>query len=164
MDNDGLSPKKIERKVFSQLAELHVAGLFAAKGWRVYFPHQDDGFDFIALKNTDDGLQIRPVKVKGKYPEDEKSDKQVYGFVGGLTQKHRDMVLAIPYFERGKDPIIKFVAFMPHCMIRPRKCEPARFAEGTAHQRREYAKYFGQQGLLRVENTGWFEDSLKGTD
>lgn len=168
MNNDRLTVKKSAPKEFSQLAELHVAGLFAEAGWRVYFPHRDDGFDFIAVKQIADGILIRPVQVKGKYPEDEKLDKSVYGYIGKLTQKHPEMVLAIPYFDLGEIPVIKHVSFMPLCKIRPHsrgsKCEPAKFVQGIARPRGDHAKYFDHPGLLRVEDAGWSKDSLKGSD
>jgi hypothetical protein len=146
-------------KEFSQLAELHVAGLFAEAGWRVYFPYRDDGYDFIAAKSIGKELLIRPVQVKGKYPEAEKLDKRVYGYIGKLTQKHPDMVLAIPYFETGDIPILRHVAFMPLCMIRSRprgsRCQPAKFISGVPSPRGDHAKYFDSFGLSRLEDTKW---------
>ena len=168
MNNDGLVAKKSSSREFSQLAELHVAGLFAAAGWRVYFPHVDDGFDFIAAKPDGNQWLIRPVQVKGKYPEADKSDKSVYGYVGELTQKHPDMVLAIPYFDLGEIPVIKHVAYMPSCMIhshsRGSKCGPAKFVQGSALPRGGHKKYFDHAGLLRVADIGWSNDSLKRSD
>ena len=168
MNNNPSTAKKPAPKEFSQLAELHVAGLFAEAGWRVYFPHRDDGFDFIAAKPVDGKIVIRPVQVKGKYPEAEKLDKSVYGYIGKLTQTHPEMVLAIPYFDLGDIPVIKHVAFMPFCMIRSHtrgsKCEPARFVQGTARPRGDHAKYFDDLGLKRVGDAGWSKDSLKGSD
>ena len=42
-------------------AELYVAGRFADAGWNVYFPHRDQGFDFIISKNIgNDGQFLRP--------------------------------------------------------------------------------------------------------
>ena len=35
-------------------AELIVAGMFAEKGWNIYFPHRDQGFDFIVSKYMGD--------------------------------------------------------------------------------------------------------------
>jgi hypothetical protein len=156
-------------RTFDQLAELHVAGLFAEAGWRVYFPHRDDGFDFIAAKaiGTKTTL-IRPVQVKGKYPEDDKSDKRVYGYVGTLTQTHPEMVLAIPYFERGDIPILRHVAFMPLGMIKPHsrgfRCEPAKFAQGKALPRGDHAKYFDGSGLARLQKDNWSSDLLIADD
>lgn len=108
---------------------------------------------------------IRPVQVKGKYPEADKLDKSVYGYIGKLTQTHPEMVLAIPYFDLGEIPVIRHVAFMPYCMIRSHsrgsKCEPARFVQGTARPRGDHAKYFDHVGLLRIEDAGWSKESLK---
>src|SRR2546423_1890750 len=62
-------------------AELFVAGRFAEAGWNVYFPHRDEGFDFLVAKNTGRGHQlIRPVQVKGKYPRRGKKNKPTYGY------------------------------------------------------------------------------------
>src|ERR1039458_8734232 len=123
MPDDGTNGHSESSKVsgpkeFSQLAELHVAGLFAEAGWRVYFPHRDDGFDFIAARADSDGMLIRPVQVKGKYPKDDKLDKGVYGYTGKLTQMHPEMALAIPFFAIGDLPKLLHVAFMPLCMVR----------------------------------------------
>ena len=101
MFEPGTSPK-----IFDQLAELHVAGLFAEAGWNVYFPHRDKGFDFVAVKLAQEEFIIRPVQVKGKYPEEGKKDYKAYGYIGKLTQRHPEMVLAIPYFEFGAIPIL----------------------------------------------------------
>ena len=46
-------------------AELYVAALFGDDGWSVYFPKRDVGFDFIATKQVDNKILIRPVHVKG---------------------------------------------------------------------------------------------------
>jgi len=164
--NDKVS-KKSAPKTFDQLAELHVAGLFAEGGWRVYFPHRDDGFDFIAAKPLHDGMLIRPVQVKGKYPEDEKTDKTTYGYVGRLSQTHPEMVLAIPYFSIGALPIVQHVAFMPLCAIRPHKsrgyrCEPAKFAGGLAAPRGEHKKYFDHVGLEWLSERTWANEIVIG--
>lgn len=37
-------------KVSDYFAELFVAGRLADAGWNVYFPHRDQGFDFIITK------------------------------------------------------------------------------------------------------------------
>jgi hypothetical protein len=146
--------KKKAPKAFDQLAELHMAGLFAEADWRVYFPHRDDGFDFIATKQLRDGLLIRPVQVKGKYPEDAKKNKATYGYVGTLSQTDPEMVLAIPFFSIGALPILQHVAFMPFYKIKPKgggyRCEPAKFTGGKALLRGEHAKYFDHEGLKRL--------------
>jgi hypothetical protein len=151
-------------KTFSQLAELYVAGLFTQAGWRVYFPHSDDGFDFIAAKTLPDGVLLRPVQVKGKYPEDNKSDKSVYGYNDKLSQTHPEMVLAIPYFEVGNLPILRHVAFMPICMIRKSsrgfRCQPAKFIGGAATPRGDHKKYFDHEGLKRLSSRNWSSEAL----
>ena len=73
-------------KVSDYFAELFVAGRLADAGWNVYFPHRDQGFDFIITKTVNAGeMLIRPVQVKGKYPTGEKGDQGVYGYVGALA-------------------------------------------------------------------------------
>ena len=151
-------------KTFSQLAELYVAGLFTQDGWRVYFPHSDDGFDFIAAKLLPDGVLLRPVQVKGKYPKGDKSDKNVYGYIGELSQIHPEMVLAIPYFATSDLPVLRHVAFMPFYKIgkhaRGLKCEPAKFIAGAASPRRDQLKYFDREGLQRLSNRDWSKEAL----
>ncbi len=82
------------------LAELYVAGLLADSGWNIYFPHRDEGFDFIISKCVEADMILRPVQVKGKYPTTGKTNKTSYGYVGKLSALHPEMVLAIPYFSR----------------------------------------------------------------
>ena len=95
-------------------AELYVAGRFAGAGWNVYFPRRDRGLDFIISRPADAGMQLlRPVQVKGKYPTDDKTDKAVYGYIGGLTELHPDMVLAIPYFTSELLATPCCVAYLP---------------------------------------------------
>ncbi len=151
-------------KTFDQLAELHVAGLFAESGWNVYFPHRDKGFDFIAVKSVRDSFLIRPVQVKGKYPEAGKNSYPTYGYVGKLSQVHPEMVLAIPYFESGDIPILKHVAFLPFCMVRSHseghRCQPAKFVNGSAYPRGDHSKYFDHVGLTRLEDKNWQAESL----
>ncbi len=83
-------------KIKDYFAELYVAGRLADAGWNIYFPHRDEGFDFVISKFVGDVPLLRPVQVKGKYPTGEKGDKLKYGYVGKLTQTHPEMVLAIP--------------------------------------------------------------------
>jgi hypothetical protein len=151
-------------RTFDQLAELHVSGLFAEYGWSVYFPHRDKGFDFIAIKSVDGSFVIRPVQVKGKYPEAGKNSYSTYGYVGKLSQTHPDMVLAIPYFESGNIPILKHVAFMPLGMVRPHsrgyRCQPAKFVNGSACPRGDHAKFFDHMGLSRIESQTWTQETL----
>jgi hypothetical protein len=157
-------PKNNAPKTFDQLAELHVAGLFAEAGWRIYFPHRDDGFDFIAVKRIGGTMTIRPVQVKGKYPEAATLDRPTYGFAGNLTQTHPEMVLAIPYFEVGAVPKIRHVAFMPLCMVkgnsRGSRCWPAKLVGGVPKPRGAHSKYFDHEGLKRLDSPNWRTDDL----
>ncbi|HEY0264207.1 MAG TPA: hypothetical protein VGC07_06770 [Granulicella sp.] len=159
MSLENTAPKK-----FDQLAELHVAGLFAEAKWSVYFPHRDQGFDFIAVKKVADSFVIRPVQVKGKYPNADKKNKVSYGYVGELSQTDPEMVLAIPYFASGEIPILEHVAFMPLTRVREHqrgfRCEPAKFVNGKAFPRRDYAKFFDRQGLKHLEQQTWSKEIL----
>jgi len=142
-------------------AELYVAGIFGDAGWSVYFPKRDVGFDFIASKKVNGLILLRPVQVKGLYPTKEKKDKPTLGYQGSLTAVHSEMVLAIPFFaanERGVAP--ENIAYMPLSQLRPRerggfRCMPARFISGHALPRRSFAHFFGEDGLLMLEQTTW---------
>jgi len=133
-------------------AEMYVAGLLADAEWNIYFPRRDKGFDFIAVKEIDGKAVVRPVQVKGKYPTDEKTDKDVYGYIGKLSILHDDMVLAIVFFDRGaraQHPC--HVAFMPRQLIklhqRGYRCEPASIQNGLIQPRRDSQRYFGAAGI-----------------
>jgi hypothetical protein len=137
-------------------AELYVAGVLARRGWNVYFPHRDEGFDFIISKLIDGEMLIRPVQVKGKYPEPSKNDKIVYGYVGKLSQFHPEMILAIPYFPvliKNSHPTC--IAYMPSGQVkrhaRGYRCEPAGFRNRTPEPRRDYAGFFDDHGLELLE-------------
>jgi hypothetical protein len=141
-------------------AELYVAGLFGDAGWSVYFPKRDVGFDFIATKFVGGNTLIRPVQVKGLYPTSAKTDKPIYGYIGPLTAVHGEMVLAIPYFHLANHHAPEAVAFMPLDKIRSPssggvRCVPASFNEGHAKPRRDFERYFGRNGLQRVELSNW---------
>src|SRR4051812_34072215 len=104
-------PKSPEtRDIF---AELYVAGSLADAGWNVYFPTRDIGFDFIVTKTVNTQIAIRPVQVKGKYPTAGKGDVDFYGYGGRVSQLHREMVLAIPFFATTRSPAPAHVAYMP---------------------------------------------------
>jgi hypothetical protein len=141
-------------------AELYVAGVLARAGWNVYFPHRDEGFDFIISKLVEGKIVIRPVQVKGKYPEPNKTDKPVYGYIGQLTQKHPEMVLAIPYFavDRAGTPP-QFIAYMPPRQIKPHKrgcrCLPAEFKEGCPKPRKYYSRFMSEDGIKLLESNDW---------
>lgn len=135
-------------------AEMYVAGLMADAGWNIYFPHRDQGFDMIATFDAAEGTIVRPVQVKGKYPTEGKTDKARYGYVGGLTAFHEDMILAIPLFAGLNDPAPLHVAWMPREAIKPVakdrwRCEPARFFQGLPVPRMSFVGFFDQEGLAR---------------
>ena len=141
-------------------AELYVAGLLGDAGWNVYFPHRDRGMDFIVSKTGTEGHEIiRPVHVKGKYPEADKTDKARYGYVGRLNQTHSQMVLAIPFFETAALGPVLLVAYMPWSQIKPHqrgyRCEPATFRGSSPKPRREFQGYFGAKGLAQIERDDW---------
>ena len=80
-------------------AEMFVAGKLADAGWNVYFPRRDKGFDFIITKCIKSEFVIRPVQVKGKFPEVTTTDRGLHGYIGRLTELHEEMVLAIAFFD-----------------------------------------------------------------
>ena len=142
-------------------AEMYVAGVLADAGWNVYFPRRDQGFDFIITKPVGDQVLVRPVQVKGKYPELDKGDRPTYGYIGELTALHPDMVLAVPYFPTDVVSVAPTcVAYMPRAQVRPQqgrgwRCEPAKFRGGTAVPRRDFQHYFDRAGVAFIEQVGW---------
>jgi hypothetical protein len=145
--------------VSDYFAELYVAGRFADAGWNVYFPHRDKGFDFIISKLSAAGEElIRPVQVKGKYPQEGKTDKPAYGYIGRLTKIHSEMVLAIPFFSKAV-LVPTCVAYMPLSLIRTDRrgyrCIPATFCGGHVAPRRDYARFFDDNGLRLLEESEW---------
>jgi hypothetical protein len=142
-------------------AELYVAGRFAEAGWNVYFPHRDQGFDFIVSKLVGNEQLIRPVQVKGKYPTAEKRNWPAYGYVGKLSQLHPDMVLAIPYFPFGSREMPLFTAYLPPGLIKKHsrgyRCEPASFRAGAPAQRKSFDRFFGESGLELVASGRWHQ-------
>jgi hypothetical protein len=146
-------------KVSDYFAEMYVAGRFADGGWNIYFPHRDVGFDFIAAKQVNGQMLIRPVQVKGKYPSDEKGDQAVYGYVGKLTATHPDMVLAIPYFSNANPEIPVRTAYMPLSQIRRHvrgfRCQPASYKNGGPAWKLSFEEYFDDEGLRALESPNW---------
>ena len=142
-------------------AEMYVAGILADKGWNVYFPRRDKGFDFIITKLVGDEILVRPVQVKSKNPEVEGRNLPSYGFLGPLSQLHDDMVLAIPYFSTDLESASPdHVAYMPRIEIRPTTngrfiSHPARVIEGVIEPRPKFQKYFGSAGILLMEQPDW---------
>jgi hypothetical protein len=136
-------------------AEMYVAGVLADAGWDVYFPRRDRGFDMIASRPTADTTIVRPVQVKGKYATNEKTDKASYGYVGGLTAFHDDMILVLPYFTSESLGAPQLIAWMPRSTIRPHsrgwRCQPARFVGGSPAPRPGYSQFFGASGLAAFE-------------
>ena len=141
-----------------EFAQFYVAAMFADEGWTLHFPMPDRGFDFIATKQIADKIVIRPVQVKGKYPESTIRKVKAYGFTGGLTATHDSMVLAIPLFnsnERSESPAL--VAFVPWSEIKilgngKYKCCPAQHLEGKVRARQDSEKFFGIAGIKCLEN------------
>lgn len=138
-------------------AEMYVAGVLADAGWDVYFPRRDKGFDMIISRPVGATTIVRPVQVKGKYATDEKTDKTSYGYVGGITAFHDDMILAIPYFTTQSVGAPMLIAWMPRGEVRPHtkgwRCEPARFVGGVPEARPGFAHFFGPAGLSAFEAT-----------
>jgi len=153
-------------KTSDYFAELYVAGRLAEAGWNIYFPHRDQGFDFIISKECGArGQVIRPVQVKGKYPTADKGDRQVYGYIGNLSQIHIDMVLAIPFFSHRSSDMPSCTAYLPYALIRRGaargfRCEPAIFKAGKPTPRRDYTKFFGDAGVKILESPDWSQLSI----
>jgi len=53
----------------------------------------------IATFKSESGMIMRPIQVKGKYPQDGTLNKTTYGYVGKLSFTHPDMALAVAYFS-----------------------------------------------------------------
>jgi hypothetical protein len=142
-------------------AELYVAGILGDRGWTVYFPKRDVGFDFVITKEIAGAVVIRPVQVKGKYPISERLERMRYGYIGSLSQVHPEMLLAIPFFSvdrLGAAPVC--TAYCPRWRVRPQAgrgyaCQPARWADGVPQPRREYTRFFDNAGLSAMEKSDW---------
>lgn len=150
-------------------AELYVAGQFAAAGWNVYFPHRDQGFDFIVSRHDpEEGQLIRPVQVKGKYPEAGTPNRRVYGYIGKLSQRHPEMILAIPYFQHGDQNSPICIAYMPMKAVRAHsrgyRCQPALFKSGLPVPRREFLKFFDAPGLRATAELKWKNSRITGDE
>jgi hypothetical protein len=109
---------------------------------------------------------VRPVQVKGKFPETTTAVRKKYGYRGRLTAIHKDMVLAIPLFtslERLAHP--DCIAFMPLSTItEPKKglywCAPAKLEKGKVSAKESFKHYFGEDGIRYVESTNFGNTSL----
>jgi hypothetical protein len=99
------------------------------------------------------------VQVKGKYPTEGKTNKPTYGYVGGLTQIHPEMVLAIPFFPIASQEVPSCVAYLPWSLIRRHskgyRCQPATFKAGVPLPRRDHRRFFDDEGLALVEQGDW---------
>jgi len=144
-----------------EFAEHYVAGVFADAGWCIYFPPRDRGFDFVVTKKTARGMVLRPVQVKGKYPEATNVVRSSYGYRGTLTIAHPSMVLAIPLFT----PLMRLgqpdhIAYMPFSQIKPTPnsqftCYPAELRRGKVSPRKDCLQYFDDKGLKALEREDW---------
>lgn len=145
-------------------AELTVAAQFTHAGWNTYFPQRDQGFDFVVSKSISEHL-IRPVQVKGKYPEDGKSDTSSYGYVGKLSRLHPEMVLAIPYFTSESRHHPEIIAYIPSVELRDHsrgyRAQPARFVDGEPQIRPGFRGFFGIEGLELLQNANWAETTAQ---
>jgi hypothetical protein len=97
-------------KTRDYFAEMYVAGILADSGWNIYFPRRDRGFDFIITKTVEAQVVVRPVQVKGKYPQANKSDDPAFGYMGRITEFHPDMVLAIAFLTRITQAVPRFIS------------------------------------------------------
>lgn len=144
-----------------EFAEQYVAAIFADAQWAVYFPRKDKGFDFIVSKQTDDGMIVRPVQVKGKFPESLTAVRKQYGYSGRLTALHEEMALVIPLFtalERLAYP--DCIAFMPFNRIHHDgdglfSCQPAKLVNGKVSPKESFLQYFDEAGLKAMESIEW---------
>jgi hypothetical protein len=163
--------KKLKPRLSGLAAELIVAAQLVDHGWNIYSPHVDEGFDFIAVKPLPEGnILMRPVQVRGRYPEVVRN-RSVYGKRNSrLSQLHDEMVFALPYFKE-KDGIYQLVtvAFLPKEQInvvkkRTRNAEkdefyctalPAKVREGTISARRDYEIFFDGPGIEAMYRADW---------
>src|SRR6202000_2790797 len=96
---------------------------------------------------------IRPVQVKGKFPETGANERPTYGYRGDLTLVHEGMVLAIVFFELGSTGNApRHVAWMPWGKVRKAAngqyfCLPARRDVDGVKPRRDSRQYFDHLGL-----------------
>jgi len=152
-------PRPINQR--DEFAEQYVAAIFADAQWSVYFPRKDKGFDFIVSKKTATGMILRPVQVKGKFPESLTAVRLQYGYKGRLTALHPDMVLVIPLFTAlARLAYLDCIAYMPFGRIDDDgggqySCEPARLQNGTVSAKPSFRRYFDDAGLIALESLAW---------
>ena len=144
-----------------EFAEHYVAGVFADAGWCIYFPHRDQGFDFVVTKKTARGMVLRPVQVKGKFPEATTVIRNDYGYRGKLTATHPNMVLAIPLFTALKKLAHpEHIAYMPFAEISSDgnsefTCYPAQLVQGSIVPKDTFLRYFDDDGLNALGSEDW---------
>ena len=106
----------------------------------------------------------KPVSIVRRYPSGDKTDKSVYGYVGKLTQTHPEMVLVIPYFSASSPDTPVYIAFIPWASVKPHsrgfRCEPATYRSGEPRPRREFQKFFGEEGIARLDSLTWKMETI----
>lgn len=153
------------RKLGGLSAELIVAAQLVEYGWNIYSPHRDVGFDFIATLPLPGGkVLIRPVQVRGRFPESMEDTPYLGKLKVELSQWDEEMVLAMPFF-RTDDGIQKLVcvAFMPFFQLRAKanktkewfSCHPARIKNGAIEPRPFFKKFFDGAGIAAMAKPAW---------
>ena len=155
-ESTGIGPKT--RDYF---AELYVAGMMGDRGWAIYFPKRDIGFDFVASKKVGEKVILRPVQVRGKYPTEEKKDKVTYPWQGTLSQVHEDMAVVFCYFSTDHSTAAPDnIAFVPLSTLKPTtkgrfRCSAVSLKGGKTYPRPSYKHLFGVKGLDAMESPDW---------
>ena len=143
----------------TRAAELLVAAAFSAAGWDIFLPQFDKGIDFIAGKLLSAGYLLRPVQVRGKYPEAEGLDHKTYGVRGALTVVHPSLVLAIPFFSPRPHALV-CTAYLPLAKIGATTenglttftALVAKLEGRRPKPRQEFVGYFDAAGLALIED------------
>ena len=157
-------------KTRDYFAELYVAGMMGDRGWAVYFPKRDIGFDFVASKKVGDKVILRPVQVRGKYPTEQKKDRTVYPWQGELSQVHDDMAVVLCYFATDhSSPAPDNIAFVPLPSLKPTtkgryRCSAVRLKGGKTYPRPSYKHLFGIEGLDAMESPNWAQSGPSPVD
>jgi hypothetical protein len=153
------------RKLGGLSAELIVAAQLVEYGWNIYSPHRDLGFDFIATLPLAGGkVLIRPVQVRGRFPEKMTDAPYLGKLKVELSQWDDEMVLAMPFFrtDDGTQKLVS-VAFMPFHQLRPKanadkqwfSCHPAKIKDGEILPRPYFKKFFDGHGIQLMAKPGW---------
>ena len=164
-DSKGQAPKT--RDYF---AELYVAGMLGDRGWAIYFPKRDIGFDFVASKQIGDKVILRPVQVRGKYPTAAKKDKVTYPWMGELSQVHEEMAIVFCYFSTDHSTTAPdHVAFVPLRALKATtkgryRCSAVSLKDGKTHPRTSYKRLFGTEGLSAMESPNWAQSGTPPVD